>query len=161
MTVLTGHTTQETAYLVNDYPYGFRLRCKIRYWLEYKQGHGFRLVSQTTNPKREGEHWNKPKSSTYCILGVMLLDDEEHVTWKGWGVYSDAEELDVCKTEFIEFFDDRQKKALEYLEAVNRANKRLKWKITEPGGTEQTQEEQSNIVKAVVQDELRKGRETQ
>ena len=55
ITVLHGHTTRETAYLVNDYPYGFRLRCKIRYWLEYKKGHGHRPVSQTTNPKVAGE----------------------------------------------------------------------------------------------------------
>jgi len=38
--------------LVEDYPYGFRLRCKIRFWLEYAPKRGFRFVSQTTNPKR-------------------------------------------------------------------------------------------------------------
>jgi hypothetical protein len=27
MTILTGHTSPEIAYLINDYPYGFRLRC--------------------------------------------------------------------------------------------------------------------------------------
>jgi hypothetical protein len=36
MQILKGHISQETAYLVDDYPYGFRLRCKIRYWLEYQ-----------------------------------------------------------------------------------------------------------------------------
>jgi hypothetical protein len=34
--ILTDHTSPETAYLVEDYPYGFRLRCQIRYWLEYR-----------------------------------------------------------------------------------------------------------------------------
>ena len=38
--VLQGHTTIDTAFVVNDYPYGFRLRCKIRYWLEYAKGKG-------------------------------------------------------------------------------------------------------------------------
>jgi hypothetical protein len=46
--LLFGHTSPETAYVVEDYPYGFRLRCKIRYWLEFKAKKGFRLVSQTT-----------------------------------------------------------------------------------------------------------------
>ena len=28
----------ETAIIVPDYPYGFRLRCKLRVWVEYKAG---------------------------------------------------------------------------------------------------------------------------
>lgn len=80
MQILEGHVSPETAYVVDDYPYGFRLRCKIRYWLEHKPGHGVRLVSQTTNPKRPGEIWNKPKASTYCTFsGCMYLDDNGHV----------------------------------------------------------------------------------
>ena len=64
-TVLNGHTSAETAYVVNDYPYGFQLRCKIRYWIETRKGHGMRFVSQTTNPRWAVEGWNKPKASTY------------------------------------------------------------------------------------------------
>lgn len=80
---LTGHTSAETAYVVNDYPYGFTLRCKIRYWLDYKQGRGFRFVSQTTNPKVEGaEFWNKPKAGTYSIgYAWMFLNADGHVRW--------------------------------------------------------------------------------
>jgi len=32
--VLQGHTDPESAYVVDDYPYGRVLRCKIRYWVE-------------------------------------------------------------------------------------------------------------------------------
>lgn len=83
MKYLKGHVSPETAYVVDDYPYGFRLRCKIRYWLEYHPKKGFRLVSQTTNPKVAGEVWNKPKASTYARgIAVMLLDDDNgHVSW--------------------------------------------------------------------------------
>ncbi len=59
ITLLAGHVSPETAYVVSDYPYGFRLRCQIRYWLEYSPTHGFRLVSQTTNPKRSGICWKQ------------------------------------------------------------------------------------------------------
>lgn len=85
--VLQGHTTPETAYVVDDYPYGYRLRCKIRYWIETaekgaKKGQ-MRFMSQTTNPKVPGEVWNKPKASTYAALAVMFLDSEDHVQWTG------------------------------------------------------------------------------
>lgn len=92
MELLNGHTSPETAYTVDDYPYGFRLRCKIRYWLEHDPKRGFRFVSQTTNPKR-GNVWNKPKASTYCKFGgAMFLDDAGHVQWAGLTEYSSAQE---------------------------------------------------------------------
>ena len=50
--ILQGHTSPETAYVVDDYPYGYTLRCRIRYWLEVNERHGVRFVSQTTNPMR-------------------------------------------------------------------------------------------------------------
>lgn len=92
MKILKGHVSEDTAYVVDDYPYGFRLRCKIRYWLQYNPKHGFRLASQTTNPKR-GNIWNKPNFSTYSrFAGCMFLDDENHVQWAGLSEYSDAKE---------------------------------------------------------------------
>ena len=101
MLILCGHTSPETAYVVDDYPYGFRLRCKIRYWLEFKSGKGFRLVSQTTNPKRPGEVWNAPKASTYCRWGAaMYLDENEHVKWAGLTEYSTGIESAAWKEKF-------------------------------------------------------------
>jgi hypothetical protein len=98
MKLLFNHTSPETAYVVADYPYGFRLRCKIRYWLEFKTGKGFRLVSQTTNPKRPGEVWNKPKASTYCRFGgAMYLDDNEHVQWSGLSEYCSGAEAEAWR----------------------------------------------------------------
>jgi hypothetical protein len=98
MQILLGHTTPETAYVVNDYPYGYTLRCKIRYWLEYAPKRGFRLVSQTTNPKRPGEFWNKPKASTYCRFGgCMYLDEKGHVQWSGLTEYSSGAEAQAWR----------------------------------------------------------------
>ena len=92
MQILSGHTSPETAYLVGDYPYGFRLRCKIRYWLEYKPRVGVRMVSQTSNLKL-GNTWNKPKASTYARFGgCMYLDDAGHVQWSGLTEYSTGAE---------------------------------------------------------------------
>jgi hypothetical protein len=90
--LLKGHVSPETAYVVDDYPYGFRLRCKIRIWLEYKPTHGFRQVSQTTNPKR-GDVWNKPKASNYYRFGgAMYLDEKGQVQWSGLSEYCSGAE---------------------------------------------------------------------
>ena len=92
-TLLKGHLSPETAYVVDDFPYGFKLRCKIRYWLEYTPKRGVRFVSQTTNPKRAGEIWNKPKASTYMRFGgAMFLDDKGHCQWNGLSEYCGAAE---------------------------------------------------------------------
>ena len=93
--LLPGHVSPETAYVVDDYPYGFRLRCKIRYWLETHKRLGVRMVSQTSNPKVAGLVWNKPKASTYCkFAGAMFLNSEDHVQWSGLHEYADGAE---CK----------------------------------------------------------------
>ena len=94
MKLLSGHISPETAYVVEDYPYGFRLRCKIRYWIEFKPKKGFRFLSQTTNPKRPGEVWNKPKASTYSMFGgAMYLDESTgYVQFAGLNEYSDGAE---------------------------------------------------------------------
>jgi hypothetical protein len=31
--LLLGHVDADSAYVVDDYPYGGRLRCRIRYWI--------------------------------------------------------------------------------------------------------------------------------
>src|SRR5262245_28609114 len=97
MKLLKGHISPETAYVVDDYPYGFRLRCSIRDWIEYKPSHGCRFMSQTTNPKRlssdRSAMWNKPKGGTYCRFGMaMYLDANGHVQSVGLTEYSDSNE---------------------------------------------------------------------
>jgi hypothetical protein len=100
--VLSGHVSPETAYVVEDYPFGFTLRCKIRFWLEYKAKKGVRFCSQTTNPKRPGEVWNTAKkASTYCRFGgAMYLDEQGHVQWSGLSQYVDGAEASAWFEQF-------------------------------------------------------------
>jgi len=82
VTILGGHTSPDTAYLVDDYPYGYTLWCKIRYWVETATkgtAKGQQRFVADHEPKAAGEPWNKPKASTYTSLVVMYLDDVEHV----------------------------------------------------------------------------------
>jgi len=91
VTVLHGHVSPDTAYLVPDYPYGRVLRCQIRYWVETaqrgaKQGRQ-RFVSQTTNPKRPGQPWNKPHPDTYRLRVWLYRNSQGHVHHTGIGEY--------------------------------------------------------------------------
>jgi hypothetical protein len=90
--ILRGHVSPETAYVVDDYPYGYKLRCTIRYWLEHKPKLGFRLMSQTTDP-RHGGRWNKPKAGTYAKFGACLyLADNGHVRCAALTEYCNGKE---------------------------------------------------------------------
>jgi hypothetical protein len=111
MKVLKGHVNEETAYVVNDYPYGFRLRCKIRYWIETNKN-GSRFCSQTTNPKKAGEVWNKPKKGTYSDLKALFLNEEEHVNCASWNIaYGEADKLVKFLETFGECFESDLEKA--------------------------------------------------
>ena len=100
--LLKGHTSAEAAHEITDYPYGYTLRCKIRYWLEYKKNWGFRLVSQTTNPNKAGEVWNEPKASVYFLFsGAMFLDENGHVQWAGLGYGSTVEQCEAFIEKYL------------------------------------------------------------
>lgn len=89
---LYGHASAETAYMVDDYPYGFRKRCRIRYWLESDPKKGFRFVSQTEDPVKL--RWNAPKKSTYSEWGgAMYLDGNDHVQWADVNQYSKSPDV--------------------------------------------------------------------
>lgn len=142
--VLNGHTSPETAYLVEDYPYSFRLRCKIRYWIETAtkgQAKGRqRFVSQTTNPKVASTVWNKPKAATYGDIAVLYLDENDHVQWWGCGywLYPDED----ARARFMGICDqlpEEQRARYDSLVKVSRATNPRTW------------QEWENKVSAVVQ----------
>ena len=106
---LFGHTSPETAYVVDDYPYGFRERTQIRYWIESAPKRGDRFVSQTKNPKTG--YWNAPKPSTYAPIGVITKNPENgHISWVEISPYdSDKAEAFVKQIGGVEKLNDLQK----------------------------------------------------
>lgn len=157
-TVLAGHVSEATAYVVADYPYGFRLRCQIRYWIETAPGKGQRMVSQTSNPKAAGLVWNKPKKSMYTTVLVMALDGEGHVTTHGLSQYNDEAAVDAFAAEYAAALtSERDQKALNFLRAVARAQKRVTVTIHDPqsGRPVQSLADQQAIMRGIVGQELR------
>ena len=128
MTTLLGHTSPETAYVVDDYPYGFRLRTQIRYWIETKKNHGQRFVSQTRNPKTG--RWNAPKAGTYSPIVVMWLDTDNHVQTSALGHYFDDERIDTFETSFADALtEQRERELIRYMRAQGRAMKHVTYTV--------------------------------
>ena len=93
ITILSGHCSEETAYLIEDYPCGFSKRCKKRIWIEAPtKGAGkgrMRVVSQTTNPKAKSDVWNKPKAGVFCDFLMLYRDEEDgHIHHNGMNLYT-------------------------------------------------------------------------
>ncbi len=156
--VIVGASSAETAHVVEDYPYGFRLRCRIRYWIETHPTRGQRVVSQTTNPKR-GDVWNKPKASTYTDLRAIYLDEQGHVQNAGLTfAYADEPALDAFLSRFgVAFGDEESAKRIKLARALIRARRHVKVTVRElrPGEEPQSDEEKRAIMRAAVGHELR------
>lgn len=106
--ILEEQPTQEKPFIVDNYPYGYTQRTKIRYWVETTKN-GQRFVSQTLNPKTGA--WNKPKKSTYSNIILIGLDEQEHVTHTGLTMYS-LDEAQRFKEKYENFLSDYQRKEL-------------------------------------------------
>lgn len=118
MNYLFNHTSFDTAYRVEDYPYGFKLRTTIYYWLETVAKKGDRFCSQTINPKNG--KLNAPKKSTFCQLGVMYLDEKKHVHWSGVSIYTEREKLKAFVNAFgADNLNTEQRKIYNSLTGIN------------------------------------------
>jgi len=149
---LKGHTSQETAYVVADYPYGFRLRCQIRYWLEFKKGKGFRFVSQTSNPKVAGLVWNKPKASTYIEnAAFMYLDSKGHVEWHGLGIYADAAESNAFKAAYGAHINDEWLPVLDHWVALKESYEARKAAMVAAQGVDNYSQNNLAAIQAVAE----------
>jgi hypothetical protein len=119
--LLTGHTSADTAYVVDGYPYG-QLRTQKRYWIESKPKHGDRLVTQTLNPKTG--RWNKPKAGTYTLVLVLWLEPQEDgrdfVQQHGVGLWKTNEEIDafLALVGGMDALNDIQRAQLKYAKAM-------------------------------------------
>jgi len=147
------HVSPETAFVVEDYPYGFRLRCKKRTWIE-KNKKGMRLVSQTTDPRRALETWNKPKASTYQEVAVLYIDEATgHLEWDCLSVHAEEKRIAAFETDGATAIGEVERKALANLRAVNRAYSRVSFKVCEPGEKGQTIEQQARFMGALIANE--------
>lgn len=155
-TTLTGHTSPDTAYVVDDYPYGFRLRTQIRYWIETTKN-GQRFVSQTMNPKTGA--WNKPKASTYDDVKVLTLDESNgHIHSDSLRFNDSEEKIAEYETRHATALDERAHKVIKHIRAHNAAMSKITWTVGPANENEvhQTLDEQLAIINALTRVELAK-----
>jgi hypothetical protein len=98
-----GHTSFETAYCAEDYPYGRNLRTKMYFWLETKPKHGVRLVTRSLNP--QNGRMNKQHNGGYVKIAANLyLDEKGHCQMAAVSEYTNEKEI----LDFIKNFPDCQ-----------------------------------------------------
>jgi hypothetical protein len=112
----------------DDYPYG-RLKCNIKFWVEFVKGKGFRWVSQTTNPKNG--RLNAPKKSTYSQFMVHQIDENGHN--KPFGLmlygYEDISKLiEFLKVNEVNFTEEESQDIWTTVIACIRNNAAYTWK---------------------------------
>lgn len=137
---LYNHTCEKSAYYVDNYPWGFRLKTQIRYWIETseKANGGQRIVKQTMNPKTGS--WCSPKKSTYRWVMFMFLDENEHVQTES--LCMNSREKDILQ--FVEThknnLDDFQKKQIRLLDGYKKAFSNIEF-VVEPIPHNETKEQ--------------------
>jgi len=122
--------TEDKPILVNNYPYGFRLRTTIAYWIETK-GNKQRFCSKTLNPKTN--LWNKPKYSTYEDLIILAKEKETgYIRHLYLNItYSDKEEFEELLRFLEDFRTEHISKILKFASAIYETRKYVKVEIQE------------------------------
>jgi len=125
-TIINNATCFDTGVEVDNYPWGYTLKTKRRYWVETKKGKGQRFCYATLNPKNG--KWCKPKCSTYESIILITKDlNTGYISSVGLGKYSsDPDFLAKFATTYWEILTDFQKAEICKHNAYNEVMKDLK-----------------------------------
>jgi len=93
-TILKGHTSFETAYKIENYPWGYKLRTTMYIWVESVKKKGDRIIRQTIDPKTN--RLCAPKASTFSPIKWIYLDEQGHVQSTGLNIYTNKEVVSKC-----------------------------------------------------------------
>jgi len=119
----------DTAIEVNNYPWGFRLKTKVRYWIE-SNNKGDRFIKRTLNPKTN--EWCNPKKSTYSSVMVMTSKEEEDktfISYESISNFSDIKEVSLFENTHKNHLTDRQLKQICKLKSFHGAYEDMKVEI--------------------------------
>ena len=115
----------ESAVVVDNYPWGFKLKTKRAYWVE-TNSKGDRFCYQTLNPKTN--KWCAVKTSTYGAAFVLTQDDSNgYVSYFGLSKCDNAKDVEswLSKVDY-EQLDTLQKKQLCRIKAFDKSMEGVK-----------------------------------
>lgn len=121
-----GADSFETAHLTQDYPYGRKLRCQRKEWIETTK-RGDRFVYCTLNPKTG--RWNKPKKSTYGLVEVLYLNEDNHIKVEGISLHSGGEAILAFHERHIGQLKDIQVQRIKEAKAFANVMKHVEFKV--------------------------------
>jgi hypothetical protein len=127
MNILYNKNSFDNAVEVDNYPWGFRLKTKRRYWVETTK-HGDRDVVCTLNPKTN--QWCKPKKSTYDAVSLLYVADNGHVKSTGIGKHMNDEQLQKAlqKIDYNKLSKMQKAKICE-IKSINHVMKNVTWTV--------------------------------
>lgn len=115
---LTGHNSFETAYKIENYPWGFKLRTTQFVWVETLPKKGDRIIRQTIDP-RTGELC-AAKASTFSPIKWLFIDENGHVQSTGLNIYTNKETVTKCIEQIgVENLNKEQRKQYNQLMGIN------------------------------------------
>ena len=98
--IIYNKDSADNAVVVDDYPWGYKLRTKRKYWIETTK-RGDRLCYQTLNPKTD--KWCAVKKSTYAGIKVLYENEDGHIKTLSLKPEWDSKEW---LAEFLELVDE-------------------------------------------------------
>ena len=119
----------DNALMVENYPWGFRLKTKRKYWIESNKTQGDRLCFCTLNPKTD--KWCAVKKSTYNAVELLYIADNGYIESDSIYKYGvNEEEIKNFLSEVdYEQLNDLQKKQICKLRSINKVMEKVTFKI--------------------------------
>ncbi len=118
----------DTAIEVDNYPWGYTLKTKRRYWVETTT-RGDRGVYCTLNPKTG--KWCKPKKMTYDAV-VVINREDGRVTFDTLGNYAGLDRIaEFTKRYRFDWFNDLEKAKICELNAMAEVMENVTWTVRE------------------------------
>ena len=139
---LYNHTSFETAYVVQDWPWGYKLRTEKRFWIESNKN-GDREISQTLDP-RTGK-WCAPKKSTYYPVRIFYTSDQgEEVKQLLWEVMRKDDKIKSFYELHKDNLNDFQKAQIKKWIGFNEAMKNVTFSFKSGFSLDESKEIEEN-----------------
>lgn len=118
--------SEETAHVVENWPWGYQYRTQARFWIE-SNPKGSRMWQRTQNPKTG--FWCKAKATTYSPVQILMIDAEGKISYACLGRGSDYEDVKKFREKHYPHLDPQRRLNLIEAEAWADTMKDVKFEV--------------------------------